>query len=149
MSQFQHILVPIDFSDSSQRALDVAVGLAQSENATLTLVHVYEFPNYPYPGLAFPAADLWTPVQQAAENALNQALAKLRERAPNANGILRVGDPAREILTAIEEQQADLVVMGTHGRRGVSRALAGSVAEKTVRHSPVPVLTVRARAESP
>jgi nucleotide-binding universal stress UspA family protein len=67
----------------------------------------------------------------------------VQQKLPQAKAILRSGVPWREILSAVEDVAADLVVMGTHGRRGVSHALLGSVAEKIVRLSPVPVLTVR------
>jgi nucleotide-binding universal stress UspA family protein len=82
--------------------------------------------------------------EQGARRALDEALSALRDRVPRLEGILRMGVPWEEILKAIAETHADLVVMGTHGRRGISHALIGSVAEKVVRASPVPVLSVHA-----
>ncbi len=140
MAQFRHLLVPIDFSDCAKRALEAAIALSQG--AQLTLLHVYELPVYPYPGLAFPVSDTLTPVERAAREALEQLVEEVRARVPDVRGVVRSGDPAQVIHRMIEELGVDLVVMGTHGRRGLSRALIGSVAEKTVRLSPVPVLCV-------
>lgn len=143
MTEFKHILVPTDFGDSSEKALDVAVDLAKKYGAKLTLLHTYEVPVYAYPGMVYTAADLLTPMQDRAQAECDRALKTLRERVPGAMALLRFGTPAQEIQEAIKETHADLVVMGTHGRRGVNHALIGSVAEKTVRLSPIPVLTVR------
>jgi nucleotide-binding universal stress UspA family protein len=93
--------------------------------------------------MAYMPIDLLTPIQERAQAQCDATLKALRERVPEAKAILHLGVPAHEIQKAIEEIQPDLVVMGTHGRRGVSHALIGSVAEKTVRLSRVPVLTVR------
>ncbi len=146
MTAFKHILVPTDFGESSRRALDVAVELSQKLDASLTLLHTYEIPTYDNSGMVFATVDLLTQVEESAQQQLEEALVTLRKRLPDAKGILRNGVPWQQILAAIDETHADLVVMGTHGRRGVAHALLGSVAEKTVRMSPVPVLTIRAAA---
>jgi nucleotide-binding universal stress UspA family protein len=138
---FSHILVPTDFGESSIRALSVAVDLAQKYGTKLTLLHAYEVPAATYPTLVG-TVDFLTPIRQAAEAQLDQALTELRKRLPEASGTLSYGRSWHEILTAVESIHADLVVMGTHGRQGVTRALIGSVAEKVVRSCPVPVLTV-------
>jgi nucleotide-binding universal stress UspA family protein len=140
---FKHILAPTDFGESSQQALDAAIELAARLEAKLTIVHCYEIPAYAYGGMTFGAADLLGPVQDAARAQLEKTLVEVKTRFPGAAGLLRRGVPWSEILAAIDETKADLVVMGTHGRRGVAHALLGSVAEKVVRTSPVPVLTVR------
>jgi nucleotide-binding universal stress UspA family protein len=143
MSPFKRILVPTDFGESSQRALDLAVVLARTFDASLTLVHAYDVPSYVYSGMTFTTVDLLKPIEEAAQRQVEDALVALRKQVPGAKGGLRHGEPWREILAAIEDTGADLVVMGTHGRRGLSHAILGSVAEKTVRMSLVPVLTVR------
>jgi nucleotide-binding universal stress UspA family protein len=149
MPAFEHILVATDFGDASERALDVAVELAEKFSASLTLVHTYEIPTYVYAEMGgFSPVDLLTPVEDVAKQQFEVALATLRKRLPRAKGILRRGDPRAEILAAIDVTQADLVVMGTHGRRGLAHAFLGSVAEKTVRTSKVPVLTIRAADEA-
>lgn len=140
---FTRIAVPTDFGPSSQAALELAIDLAQKYGAKLTLIHVYEIPTYGYAGSSYNVMDLLTPVEEAARAQMKDALAALQKRAPGADGLLRKGDASHEILTAIGEAKADLVVMGTHGRQGASHVLFGSVAEKVVRRATVPVLTVR------
>jgi nucleotide-binding universal stress UspA family protein len=145
MKDFQHILVPIDFGESSNEALDLAMGLADKFGAALSVVHAYEMPVYPYDG-AFLAAPEWAEaIENAAKGKLDEVLATVRAKLPRANGILRAGPAAVEILAAASEHKADLIVMGTHGRHGLERALIGSVAERVVRLSPVPVLVARPR----
>ncbi|SRR5579883_3175514 len=147
MAEFKHVFVPIDFAESSQEALEAAITLASKFGASLTLVHVYDIPVYGYEGAALLATAEWlAPIEAAARQRLDAALADVRKRLPAAKAVLRGGLVAGEILAAIDELRPDLVVMGTHGRHGLSRALLGSVAEKIVRLSPVPVLTVPHRA---
>ena len=148
MSAFKHILFATDFGESSQRALVIAIELAKKFDATLTLIHTFEIPTYAYSGMPFSTLDMFTPIEEAARQDFEAALAALRKQVPAAKGILRRGVPWQDIQAAIVETHADLVVMGTHGRSGVARAFLGSVAEKTVRMSPVPVLTIRAAADT-
>jgi nucleotide-binding universal stress UspA family protein len=147
MQSFRHILVPTDFSECADHALETAVALATLLGTKLTLVHVFEPPVSSYaayaPGLYFPTEEL----EVAAKTALDKAAARLRERMPNADAILEAGAPVRQILSTAKDTGADLIVMGTHGRRGISHVLLGSIAERTVRFSPVPVLTVRVTAQ--
>jgi nucleotide-binding universal stress UspA family protein len=140
---FKHILVPTDFGEPSARAVKLAIDLARRFEAKLTVFHAYEVPLYAYPQVDSIVVDLFTPIEQAAREQLDSALTSVQQKLPQAKAILRAGVPWRELLGVVEEVGADLVVMGTHGRRGVSHALLGSVAEKIVRLSPVPVLTVR------
>ena len=143
MGVFKHILVPTDFGEPSTRALHTAMELAKDMGARLSLIHVWEVPAWAYGGIEFTAVDYLTPVQEAAEKDLDEAVASVRDKIPGSEGILRQGVAWKEILAAIESTHADLVVMGTHGRYGLGHAILGSVAEKVVRLSPVPVLTVR------
>jgi nucleotide-binding universal stress UspA family protein len=140
--QFKKILVPTDFGDASNDAIDFAVGLAKTFGSTITLLHVYEIPVYPYPGLTIDV-DLLTPIREAAQKELDRAFAALQKVGCEARAQLESGIPWGKILAVAEAQKSDLIVMGTHGRKGVMHALVGSVAEKVVRLSPVPVLTVR------
>lgn len=142
---FRNILVPVDFGDSSRAALDLALDLAKTHGSTLTLLHTWEIPVYGYGGMEFAAIDMLTPIEQAAREELDRWLADAKKQQPQATAILTRGVAWREILSAVEQSKPDLVVMGTHGRRGISHALVGSVAEKIVRMSPAPVLTVRAQ----
>jgi nucleotide-binding universal stress UspA family protein len=114
----------------------------------MVLFHAYEIPSLVYEGTMVSPVDLLTPVQEAAQKQFDAELGALRIRVPDAKGVLVMGVPWQEILKTVKDENIDLIVMGTHGRRGITRALIGSVAEKTVRMSPVPVLTVRfGRAE--
>jgi nucleotide-binding universal stress UspA family protein len=143
MVNFRNILVATDFSGASARALALAIELVAKFEASLALVHVYEIPVYAYPEMGFAPLDLLAPIEETARGELNNALISVKQKVPKATATLRRGVPWREILSAIDETHADLIILGTHGRRGLSHALLGSVAEKVLRLSPVPVLTVR------
>ncbi len=143
MATFQHLLVATDFSDVSGQALEVAVELALERSASLTVVHTCEVPTYAYADLGLAPLDLLTPIADVAGKRLEELLRSVRERCPKAVGVLKVGVPWEQILAAAAETGADLVVVGTHGRRGVAHAVMGSVAERIVRSSPIPVMTIR------
>jgi nucleotide-binding universal stress UspA family protein len=142
MTDFRKILVPIDFGPSSHAALEIALDLASKYGAALYVVHVYEFPAYAYTPTAPP---IMSAVQDAARTRFDEAMQRIAARKPDVKGFLREGAPCAEILAVREGVGAELIVMGTHGRTGVARALIGSVAEKVIRTSPVPVLTVHAK----
>jgi nucleotide-binding universal stress UspA family protein len=140
MIAFKHILVPTDFSDPSERALSSAIELAKAFEARLTLLHVWRIPNAGYAeALAWPI--------EGMEKAARKALAEVRTRAakifPGVDSVVEEGAEWERIIDVAKRQNVDLIVMGTHGRRGLPRLILGSVAEKVVRLSPVPVLTVR------
>jgi len=139
---FERILVATDFSDSSQQALEHALHLAEKFGSELTLVHSWEAPDYSYAAGLYFAGDVIAPIERAAVARLEEATTQLKLRYPSAKSLLRAGAPWEEVLSAAVQVKADLIVMGTHGRRGLERALLGSVAEKVVRMAPVPVLTV-------
>jgi nucleotide-binding universal stress UspA family protein len=141
----KHILVPSDFQAASAAALELAVELADKLDAKLTLLHVWELPIYPYMDFML-ASEVISSVEDAATKGLERELSALRVRRPDAEGLLRTGVAWSAIQDVIQELKPDLVVMGTHGRRGLSHLTLGSVAEKTVRLSTVPVLTVHERA---
>jgi nucleotide-binding universal stress UspA family protein len=142
MTSYRHILVPVDFERSSQRALEVGTDLAITFDAKLTIFHAWETPAFVYAG-AYVSPEVWRAIEEAARRQLDSTLAKVRERLPRAQAHLACGSAAYEILGAVEKLGADLIVIGTHGRHGMSRLVLGSVAEKVVRGSSVPVLTVR------
>lgn len=147
MPSLRRILVPTDFSPCSDAALNTAITLASAFDAAITLLHAYEIPAYSYPGAAFlPVVDITKSIEKAAQTALVTKLNEVIPRWPRAEGLLRCGSPPREILDATKSLDVDLIVMGTHGRRGVERVLLGSVAARVVRTSPVPVLTVRSES---
>ena len=143
MKPFQCILVATDFGEASERALAGAIDLARRFDAKLSVVHCFEVPSYAYAGMYGSSVDLLTPIREGAERQLQELMARVRQQVPSATGTLRTGVAYDEILGIAKRDHADLIVLGTHGRQGVSRMLLGSVAEKVVRLSPVPVLTVR------
>lgn len=145
MKPFRHVVAATDFSACSNVAVDAAIELAQRYDAALTLVHVVEIPSYAYAGMETMPVDLVTPVHEAAREALQKALTEAQQRIPTATAKLEpAGVPWQRIVAMVREAGGDLIVMGTHGRTGIKHALIGSVAERVVRHSPVPVLTIRA-----
>jgi nucleotide-binding universal stress UspA family protein len=143
---FRNILVATDLEPESvsARAVDLAIDLAKALGAALTFVHVHDFPAVvAYPHAAVNFASVQASILEAAGGTLVAFADSVRDRFPEAKSVLRRGRPWEEILAAAVDVEADLIVIGTHGRRGVSRVVLGSVAEKVVRVSPVPVLTVR------
>src|SRR5690606_4106897 len=129
--KIRSILVPIDHSACSEQALDYAAELATNLDAKLTLLSVIGIPRYGIPelggGLTASMVDgLIADNQKALDD-----LAKTRSTVSQT--LVRVGDARDVILQMADELKADLIVMGTHGRRGISRALLGSVAETVVR----------------
>jgi nucleotide-binding universal stress UspA family protein len=146
MSLPRRILVATDFSDTADRALDYALALATALGGEVILVHAYEIPVYAFPDGAFLATtEISERLAEAARTALDAAIAARAGAKVAIRGVLRTGTPWTEIEAVAKEEKADLVVVGTHGRKGIARALLGSVAEKVVRTAPCPVLSVGPR----
>lgn len=144
-SSFQHILVPHDFSDTAEKALGYALDLAERLGSRVTILHVYEVPTYAFPEGPTLTLEMVSEIERAAAIALDGVAARARRRpGVNVGTQLRQGTPWKEIDAAAKESSVDLIVIGTHGRRGIARALLGSVAEKIVRTAPCAVLTVHA-----
>lgn len=141
-TNIQRILVPHDFSETAQRALCYAVDLAEKLGARVTIVHAYEIPVWGFPEGPALTVDIAGRLEKAARNALDAVVSRAQRPNVEVTAVLRHGPAWSEIDAVAKETKADLVVMGTHGRRGVARALLGSVAEKVVRSAPCPVLTV-------
>jgi nucleotide-binding universal stress UspA family protein len=144
MNGSKTILVPIDFQDASLAALAKARELGSRLGLEVVLLHTYAIPVVVYPGFD-PLVAPGFPEEIA--NTARSALDKLAADQGGLKTMLRAGDPASEILKAIEELQPAMVAMGTHGRRGLAHLLLGSVAEHVVRGSAVPVLTVHAKSK--
>lgn len=145
MTAPKNILVPTDFSEPSGAALDYAVNLASKLEAKVTVVHAYELPIVGFPdGTMTISAEMAARIVNAAQKSLDDLAAKYASRSVAFTTILEQADPRDAVSTVAERIGADLIVMGTHGRRGIARALIGSVAERVVRTSPIPVLTVHA-----
>ncbi|MCB9743090.1 MAG: universal stress protein [Alphaproteobacteria bacterium] len=145
---YKNILVPVDLSDSSARALRRAIELARQSGGSITLLHVGVLAHIYTDELAMggPMATLFTQAsEEAAKEQLHQlermAKQEIPEKVPH-RVMIREGYPPQEILSQVEADKHDLIAMGTHGRTGLKRALLGSVAERVIRESPVPVLIV-------
>ncbi len=150
MLTLRTILVPVDFEEASDRAVEAAADLAKTFGSKLVLMHAYELPFYPYPGASLTATtDLPRAIRDAATAGLDGIIARLKTKIGPCESILRAGPPADEILAVAKEKHADLIVMGTHGRTGIAHALLGSIAEKVLRRSEVPVLTMHAQRGAP
>jgi nucleotide-binding universal stress UspA family protein len=140
--QIQNILVAVDFSDYSEAALQYATVLAETFGATLTLVHSVE--PYVYPedlsaGFTIEQIDArWIQKQKEKLEALRQTIKK----GIPATVVVTMGTPWNRIVGAAKSWNADLIVIGTHGRTGLKHALMGSTAERVVRHATCPVLVV-------
>jgi nucleotide-binding universal stress UspA family protein len=140
MIDLKRILVPIDFSETSDAALRYGAELARRFSARLLLLHVPE-----HPGEAAEAEypiGLFETMHNAAHDRLSHLLSKEERHELRPECSMRLGTPWEEIVRHAEEQEIDLIVMGTHGRDGLARVLFGSVAEKVVRKALCPVLTV-------
>ncbi len=141
MTPFQHILVPVDFGDAMQPGIDLAVSLARTLDARLTLVNTFDITPFAATTPFAPMLDV-EPMLATSEAELKKVLANVRAAWPKTDAVFRQGSPYDAILEVAKRHACDLIVIGTHGRRGVARVLLGSVAERIVRLSPIPVLTV-------
>jgi nucleotide-binding universal stress UspA family protein len=147
MQPIKHILVAVDFERASKAGMEHAIVLARALGARLTLLHVWEIPIYPYMDFML-NSELIARVEDSATKRLQEELDDARALAPDAESELKSGLAWQGILDAAQELRADLIVLGTHGRQGMTHAMLGSVAEKVVRLSAVPVLTVHAPASA-
>jgi nucleotide-binding universal stress UspA family protein len=140
----KNILVPTDLAEGAEQVLDYACELAQPLGAKIHLLNVVGIPALGVPELGV-ALSATVMDQVVVEN--QSALDRLSARCGAALGqvVIKSGDALDMIHQAAVELGIDLIVMGTHGRRGLSRALLGSIAETVVRSAPCPVLTVRLR----
>jgi nucleotide-binding universal stress UspA family protein len=138
----ERILVPVDFSDCSLDALEYAIVVAQQAKASLMLLHVLEPVSY---GLDFTLSHIRTRDSEVSTwtKRLEELVSSHQHSHVPVESRLRGGLPADSILDSAQTLPCDLIIMGTHGRRGISHALSGSVAEAVLRKARCPVLTVR------
>jgi len=141
---FKRILCPVDFSDSSRSALDVALSLARESDADLTILHVLEWPDALPPNPPVPTLEY----RDAAERGVRTMLAELVPDADRqrCHPTIRIGEGKayREILQVATDGPADLIVMGVHGRNPLDLMLFGSTTNQVVRRATCPVLTLKA-----
>ena len=145
MKPIRRVLCATDFSTTSRRALDAATVLAKSSNATLTILHVLA------PPIVTPEQYLdAVTMEQLDKRALAWSVAELQKVSKRATRfgvettvLVRNGDPAEQIVRSSRAAKADLIVTGTHGRRGLKKLFLGSVAQRVVASASCPVVTVR------
>lgn len=147
----KRILVPVDFSSHSLAALEYAVGFAKPFKAQVIVLHAVEpiylaVPDFAGAGAASAMGELLAEQRRSGRAELVRLERRYARRRVKLRALLQVAAAHRAIATAAKQVRADLVIMATHGRTGVSHLLMGSVAERVVRGAPCPVLTLRPRA---
>lgn len=150
MFQLQKILVPTDFSEGSRAAMTYACMLAKKMNGTLTVLYVLESPYHLTTDVILAGPEnknmsVLEYIRKDAEKQLSKFTAPFIQDYPalSITKEIEVGSSSEQILKLAQEKKIDLVVMSTHGRTGVAHAIMGSVAEKVVRQSTCPVLTIK------
>jgi len=147
MRTYKRILCPVDFSNFSKSALEEAASLAQGMGSELCVLHAFQNPAYvlPLSGYVGPAGDVVTRIRQQLGQELEALAERPRSLGLKVQALVLEGVPYSCIVDYAKEWHADLIVMGTHGRTGLSHVLTGSVAERVVRLSPCPVLVTRSK----
>ena len=141
----QKILCPVDFSEYSDHVLRYALAFAAAYDAHLELLHVLDLPFAPV-YWADEVADMYPSTERVkalCRQQLDEQVGKCKQTHPSVAGRVVGGNPFAEIVRAAKDGDFDLIVVGTHGRTGLSHMLIGSTAEKVVRHAPCPVLSVK------
>lgn len=142
--RLKDILVPIDFSGPSQKALEYAIPFAEKFGATITLIHVVEPRLYPEDVVMPPELE---DIHISMLKKTRERLEALRREKINpglpSKAVVQMGIPYQQISAAAKALKTDLIIIATHGYSGLKHFFLGSTAERVVRHSPCPVLTVR------
>ena len=148
MTRIRRILCASDFSKTSGKALISAIDLAKANRARLTIIHAH-VPIVPLVPEQYLEASTWdrvdTETRRWAERQVEKLTEKARKRGVRASAMMVTGDPAQQIVRMARSKRADLIVVGTHGRRGFSKFFLGSVAERVIATAPCPVMTVRGK----
>jgi nucleotide-binding universal stress UspA family protein len=143
--KLKKVLVPTDFSDSARHALTYGTSFAREYEAELTLLHVVENLTVGYASDLFPVpmAEVFQEISGYAKAELAKLCAEARKRDVTVVEQVVQGKPSAEIIRVARESEADMIVLGTHGKGMLDQALFGSTTERVVRRAPCPVLTVR------
>ena len=147
--QIRRILYATDFSKASARALDEAVRLAKQNHAELLVVHVIEPAGQYAAGEDFGGVELYMKIEEAAEQdaqrSMQKLMGKLKQARVNAKSLLIKGLAPEQIVKAARSRKANMIVIGTHGRTGLSKLVMGSVAGKVISLASCPVVVVRGK----
>jgi nucleotide-binding universal stress UspA family protein len=141
-ASIRNILIAHDFSETADHALAFGLDVAERFGARVTVVHAYEIPTFGMTPLPVMSPEMVIEIERMERSGLDAVATRARRPGIEMSFSLRRGFAANEIVAVAKEVGADLIVMGTHGRRGFSRLLMGSVAEMVVRTAPCPVLTM-------
>jgi nucleotide-binding universal stress UspA family protein len=149
LEAYRKFLVPIDFSEHSKKTVESATQLAVLTGANITLMHVFQVPDYPaafYQGLYTEHEQVRIQVdllKREANAQLALVIEQIVAQGLEAQPLLRIGNPYDEIVGAAKEIGADLIVIGSHGHAGLERFLLGSTADRVVQYAPCPVLVIK------
>ena len=141
--EYKRILCPVDFSDISKRVLEIAADLAKRFGADLHVIHVFQLPATMLEAVYEDPTDMEEEIRQRLNDKLNEFVQKTKKPDVKITTGVYEGVPDVEIIKLARENQADMIVMGTRGKTGLSHVLLGSVAERVIRNAEVPVMTVR------
>lgn len=146
---FDRVLIATDGSEAVRPAVETAIELAETHEAALHVLYIVDQPTtVSGTGEGVPGLDnLLDALEKEGQEATGEIAARADDRGIEATTAVRRGNPHDDILAYAEEHDIDVIVMGTHGRTGIKRALLGSVTEDVVRHSQIPVLTVHREPE--
>ena len=143
-----HILVPLDFSDYANYALDYAIALADTFQARLTLLHILHLSPLAVGDMPPTIMDTYLrDLETEAQHMMQASLERVESAGLEGESVIAQGIPFQLIIDTARDRQIDLIIMGTHGRTGLTHALIGSVAEKVVRLAPCPVLVTRGQSD--
>ena len=147
MIQFERILYPTDFSESAENALQYVISLSKKYGSKIHVLHVVEPFTYTSDfGIDYSAQ--YREMEVTAKRLIEEIVTSLKKSSLDAEGAVLSGEPFVEIIRYARQENADLIVMATHGRTGIEHMLLGSVAEKVVRKSPCPVLTIKKTSQT-
>ena len=148
MTPIQTILVPIDFSPHANRALKLAIGLAKTFSAKIHLLHAYHLPvSITMPDAVVVPQSFWDSIRDASARKLEKSYQTVTGEGVECESHLMAQMPSAAIVETARQVGADLIVMGTRGLSGLKHVVLGSVAERTVRAAPCPVMTVKGDEE--
>jgi nucleotide-binding universal stress UspA family protein len=140
MKRIKTVLVPVDLTSSTKSLVDYALYIAESHNAVINFLHVVS----DYPGDAMIGSPYGEDYQEKAfvdsKHKVDQLVADSKQLCPGSNGEVVGGDPVNRIVEYAEKKKADLIIIGTHGAKGLEKMILGNVAEHVLRKSPCPVL---------
>ncbi len=141
MKEIQNIIVPVDFLEHTDNLVEFALYMAKKLDSTIRFIHVVENP-YSYAEYSFPSMNIFqNELVDLAEEKMKLLVEKNSTTCAGCEGKVRIGNVVESIVDFATEEKGDLVIVGTHGRKGLEKMWLGSVAERVVRRSPCPTLT--------